>query len=117
MYAPIVMHNAVKGRISVTGTDNANRTNTKVTFENNAPFRSCMSKIENTSVEDLEDLAIFVSMYNLLEYSDNYSITSGSLQNYYRDEVNDDENENDDNHIMINNNKIAASKSFEYEQK
>ena len=56
-------------------------------------------------------------MYNLLEYSDNYSITSGSLQNYYRDEVNDDENENDDNHIMINNNKIAASKSFEYEQK
>ena len=30
----------------------------------------------------------------LLEYSDNYSKTSGSLWNYYRDEVNDDANEN-----------------------
>ena len=25
-------------------------------------------------------------MYNLIEYSDNYSKTSGSLWNYYRDE-------------------------------
>ena len=33
-------------------------------------------------------------MYNLLEYSDNYSITSGTLGRYYRDEVNDDANEN-----------------------
>ena len=33
-------------------------------------------------------------MYNLLEYSDNYSTTSGSLWNHYRDEVNDDANEN-----------------------
>ena len=32
-------------------------------------------------------------MYNLLEYSDNYSMTSGSLWNCYRDEVNDDANE------------------------
>ena len=29
-------------------------------------------------------------MYNLLEHGDNYSITSGSLWNYYRNEVNDD---------------------------
>ena len=35
-----------------------------------------------------------MSMYNLLEYSDNYSMTSGSLQNHYRDEVNDDQDEN-----------------------
>ena len=33
-------------------------------------------------------------MYNLLEYSDNYSITSGTLGRYYRDEANDDANEN-----------------------
>ena len=32
----------------------------------------------------------------LLEYSDNYSIISGSLWNHYRDEVNDDVNENND---------------------
>ena len=37
-----------------------------------------------------------MSMYNLQEYSDNYSVTSGSFWNYYRDEVKDNENENDD---------------------
>ena len=43
-------------------------------------------------------------MYNLSEYSDTYSMTSGILWNYYRDEINDDENENDDNGNKINNN-------------
>ena len=42
-------------------------------------------------------------MYNLLEYSANYSLTSGSLWNYYRDEINDDENENNDDGNKINN--------------
>ena len=28
-------------------------------------------------------------MYNLLEYGDKYSMTSGSLWNYYREEIND----------------------------
>ena len=42
-------------------------------------------------------------MCNLLEYSDNYSVTSGSLWNYYRHEINDDKNENDANENMINN--------------
>ena len=44
-------------------------------------------------------------MYNLLEYSGNYSLTTGSLWNYYRDEINDDENENDNN----GNNKATIS--------
>ena len=35
-------------------------------------------------------------MYNLLEYSNNYSMTSGNLWNYYRDKVDDDANENND---------------------
>ena len=56
-------------------------------------------------------------MYNLSEYSDNYSITSGSLWNYYRDEINDDENKNDNNHNKINNNKTITSKSFKYKTK
>ena len=30
-------------------------------------------------------------MYNLFEYSDNYSMTSGSLRNYYRDKIVDDD--------------------------
>ena len=53
-------------------------------------------------------------MYNLLKYSDNYSRTSGSLWNYYRDKVNDDANENNAANNKINNNKIIASKYFKY---
>ena len=45
-------------------------------------------------------------MYSLLKYSDNYSVTSRSLWNYCRDEINDDENKNDDNDNKINNNKM-----------
>ena len=46
-------------------------------------------------------------MYNLLEYSDNYSMTSGSLWTYYRDGVNDDANENNDaGNYWINNKQI-----------
>ena len=42
-------------------------------------------------------------MYNLLEYTDNYSMTSGGLWNYYRDEINDDANENANNNRINNN--------------
>ena len=53
-------------------------------------------------------------MYNLWEYSTNYSITSESFWNYYRDEVNDSANENNNaNNFRINNNKTTRSKSFE----
>ena len=55
-------------------------------------------------------------MYNLLECSDSCSMTSGSLWNYYRDEINDDVNENAYNN-RINNNETVTSKSFEYETK
>ena len=75
-----------------------------VAFKNDAPFRSCISKINNTLIDMVEDLDIVMSMYSLLEYSDNYSMTSGSLWNYYRDEVVDV----DDN--------TSASKSFEYKK-
>ena len=57
-------------------------------------------------------------IYNLLEYYDNYTMASGSLQNYYRDEVNHDANENNaDNTFRVSNEKITASKSFEYKTK
>ena len=56
-------------------------------------------------------------MFELLEYSDNYSMASGSLWNCYRDDVNDDANENNAaNNHRINNNK-TRSKSFEYKTK
>ena len=58
-----------------------------------------------------------MSVYNLLEYSDNYSMTSGSLWNYYRDEVNDAANENDNANNKINNNKTIEVNLLNIRQK
>ena len=102
----------VKETITVEGNDNNKQINKKLNFKNNAPFRSCISKINNTFTDNAGDFDIVMPMYNFLEYSDNYSITSGSLWNCYRDEINDDANENANN--RINKSKTMASKSFEY---
>ena len=56
-------------------------------------------------------------MYNLLEYSDNDSMTLESLWNYYRDEINNNANENNAACNKINSNKRTTSKSFEYKTK
>ena len=53
-----------------------------VALKNNAPFSSCILKINNTLIKNAENLDIVIPMYGLLEYSFNYSVTSGSLQNY-----------------------------------
>ena len=64
------------------------------------------SKISNTFIHNAENLGIVMPMYNLLNYSGNYSRTSGSLWNYYRDEMNDSANENNNaNNYRINNKK------------
>ena len=61
-------------------------------------------------IDNTEDLDIVMPMYNLLEYSDNCSMTSESLWNYYRDEVNDDANENGDaGNYRINKNMTTTS--------
>ena len=52
-----------------------------VAFENNAPFTLCVSKINNALIYNVEDLDRVMLMYNLSEYSHNYSLTSGSLWN------------------------------------
>ena len=69
----------VTGRISATGNANASRRNRKLIFKYNTLFGSCISKVNNTFVDNVE--YIVMPMYNLLEQSDNYSMTSGS---YYR---------------------------------
>ena len=69
----------MKGRISIKGTNNANTRNKKLTFKNNAPFRSCIWKITNTFIDSSEGLGIVMPMYNFLEYSDKCSKTSESL--------------------------------------
>ena len=102
----------VEGIITVTGTNGANRRNRMLNFKNNVPFRSCISKFNSTFIDNVEELDAVTPKYKLLALSNNYSITSGSLQNYYRDEMNCDESENDANENMVNNNKIKASKSF-----
>ena len=107
------MYIVVKERIGVRGINDANRIK-KSTFKNNVLYRSCISKINNTFVENAEDLDIVMRMYNLLEHSNNYSMTSGNLRNYYREKVNDSGNKNNGNNNKINNNKTATSKSFEY---
>ena len=56
-------------------------------------------------------------IYNLLEYRDSCSMTSGSMWNYYRDEANDNLNENNDDDYKVNNEKAATSKLFEYKKK
>ena len=65
----------VTGNITVTG----GNTNTKVAFKNCAPFKECRAEINETFVDETEHINIAMPMYNLIEYSDNYSDTSGSL--------------------------------------
>ena len=79
----------------------------KLAFKNNALFVSCISKINNILIDNAEDLDIVMPMCNLLEYSKNYSKTTGSLWNYYRDEPNRGANNNI-------NHSIKDSKSFDY---
>ena len=76
----------VKGTITLDGAANANKRNKGTAFKNNAPFISCISKINNTLIDNAKDLDVVMPMYNLLEYSKNYRKTTGSLWNYYRDE-------------------------------
>ena len=105
----------VKGKITVEGDDGDKNGNKELAFEKNAPFISCISKTNYKFISNSEILDIVMSMYNLLENSNNYSMTSESLRNYYRDEINDDENENVNN--RIHNNKTITSTSFEFKTK
>ena len=76
----------VKGNIKVINTAadgaDANNINKKVIFKNCAQFTNCISKINNTDIDNAKYIDIVMSMYNLIEYSDNYSKTSRSLWQY-----------------------------------
>ena len=102
-----------KGTMTVIDSNGNNRINKKVALKNNAPFISCIAKINNILIDNAEDLDIVMPMYNLLGYSENCSVTSGSCWNCYRDEINDDKNETNWLRNRINNNKAIRSKSFQ----
>ena len=61
--------------------------NTKVAFKNCAPFKESRTEINETFIEEVEHSNITIPMYNLIEYSDNYSNTSRSLWQLKRDEI------------------------------
>ena len=48
----------LKRILTVIDTNNVNARNKKVIFKNNAPFRSCITKINNTFIENAEDIDI-----------------------------------------------------------
>ena len=98
----------VKGTITITGEgDNAGEIQADerdkgVTFKNCAPITKCITRENNTDIDNAHDIDIVMPMYNLIEYSDNYSKTSGSLWQYYKD---------------IPNDNLARSESFKYKVK
>ena len=72
----------VTGNITATGGD----ANTRVAFKSCAPSTKCITHINNEHVDNVDNLDIVIPMYSLIEYSDNYSDTSGSLWQFKRDE-------------------------------
>ena len=75
--------------ILVTGniTATPNNAATQVVFKNCAPFEKCRTEINETFVDEADIINITMPMYNLIEYSDNYSDTSGSLWKFKRDKI------------------------------
>ena len=107
----------VKGTITVNDVVNGAknyiaRRNIPLLLKNNASFVSCIIRINGELIEDADDLDIVMPMYNLLEYSKNYRKTIGSLYNYYRDKLSDDNNP--DNFLNRN---VVNSETFKYKNK
>ena len=92
-YADAYIH--VKGTITITGAGydaaarRADERNKVVISKNCVPFTKFISRINGIDIHSAQDIDIVMPMYNLIEYSDNYSKTSGSLWQYYKDEPND----------------------------
>ena len=78
--------------------------NPSVCFKNCAPFTKCITHINDEHLETTENLDIIMRMYQLLEYSDNYSDSSGSLYQFKRDEP----------HPNNGNVSVDTSSSFKY---
>ena len=88
----------VKGTITIAGAGadaaarQADERNKAVIFKNCAPFINCISEINNTQIDNAKDIDIVMSMYSLIEYSDHYAKTTGSLWKYFRDDDGDGDN-------------------------
>ena len=91
---------------------NGNNTSKKVIFKYCAPFSNCISEINNTQLNKAKDIDIVIPMYNLIEYSDDYSKTSGSIWQSCKDipAVNDNGN-------IVKFNGTNATDLFNFEAK
>ena len=58
---------------------NANNNHKELVFKNCAPFTDCISEINNTQIDNAKDIDLVMLVYNLIEYGNNCSKTSGSL--------------------------------------
>ena len=103
----------VKGTITVNNTAaadaDANNINKKVVFKNCTSFTNCISEINNTQIENAKDIDIVMVMYNLIEYSDNYSKISGSLWQCCKDIP-----AVDDNNAIVNFDENILTNSFNF---
>ena len=90
----------------------ANNTNKKIIYKSCAPFTNCISKINNTQKDNAEYIDIVIPMHSLIEYSDNYSTTSGSLWQYCKDIP-----AVDDNGAIVDFNGTNATDSFNFKTK
>ena len=106
----------VKGTIAMTGARNddaarrADEGNRGVIFKNCVPFINCKIEINNTEIDNAKDIDIAIPNYNLIEYSDNYSKTSGGLWQYCKDGPNDNlpDSESFKSKLKIKRNTLAG---------
>ena len=72
----------VKGTISIAAQarEDPNNANKKVVFKNCAPFTDCISEVNDIQIDNVKRIDVIMSMYNLIEYNDNYLKTSGSVR-------------------------------------
>ena len=105
----------IKGTITVAGVAApapADKVGKEVVFKNCPPFTACISEINNTKIDNAKEIDVVMPMYNLIDYSNNYSKASGSLRQYYRDKP-----------ILTNTDAIASfhaadnSAPFKFKQK
>ena len=84
----------VKGTITITGYGDddaarqADERDRGVIFKNCTPFTKYIYRINGIDIDNAQDIDIIMPMYKLIEYSDNYSKTFGSLWQYYKDDPN-----------------------------
>ena len=67
---------------------NQNDVGKKVILKHCAPFTDCIRKINNTQLDNTNNIDVVMPLCNLIEYRNSYSKTCGSLWQCYRDKPN-----------------------------